>query len=317
MALIGGVLSLSGSVVAARAALSDPNAEIHLASFDVARSLLRYALPIVAANLLYLCIPLANRALVAVLYGFSETGQFSLAYDIGTKAVQAIGSTLDVLLFQIAVAAHDRHGPDQAKRRIADNMAIVIAVLLPACIGIWLVLPSMQNLIVPVQYRGPFEKLLTLMMPGLFFFAIILYAVNPIYQISKRTAPLIGAAVVACVADPLLLLVLPHTHDASSLAIAQSGAFTLAFIALVCIACLSKPIWPKMRDIVATILATTVMIAVLLPLRSHEPGLLILCVQVTGGVIVYGALVALFDIASLRTLIVERLRPAAARLRLS
>ncbi len=79
----------------------------------VARSILRYALPIVAANLLYLCIPLANRALVAVYYGFSETGQFSLAYDIGTKAVQAIGSTLDVLLFQIAVAAHDRHGRAQ------------------------------------------------------------------------------------------------------------------------------------------------------------------------------------------------------------
>ena len=317
MALIGGIISLSGSVVAARAALSDPEAEIHLAHFEVARSLLRYAMPIVAANLLYLCIPLANRSLIAIFYGFSETGQFSLAYDIGTKAVQAIGSTLDVLLFQIAVAAHDRLGEEQAKQRIADNMAIVIAIMLPACTGIWLVMPSMQSLIVPAQYRGPFAELLTLMMPGFFFFAMILYAINPIFQIRKRTAPLIGAALVACLADPLLLMVLPKSQDASSLAIAQSGAFALAFFTLLALACWSKPVWPKLRDLIATALGTLAMVGLLLPLRSRPPSFEVLSLQVAGGVGIYGLLVALFDIASLRTLIAERLRPTVTRFKLS
>jgi O-antigen/teichoic acid export membrane protein len=315
MALIGGIVSLSGSVVAARAALSDPGAEARLAHMAIARSILRYAMPIVAANLLYICIPLANRSLIAILYGFSETGQFSLAYDIGTKAVQAIGSTLDVLLFQIAVAAHDRHGHDHAKQRVADNMAIVVAIMLPACTGIWLVMPSMQALIVPVQYRGPFDELLTLMMPGLFCFALILYAINPIFQIAKRTAPMIAAAVAGCVADPLLLLVLPRTTDATSLAIAQSGAFVVAFVALVGVSCFSKPIWPRPRDLIFTALATGAMAAVLLPLRDYEPGMLTLVEQIAGGTIVYGALVFLFDIAALRTLIVGRLRPAVARFR--
>ena len=313
MALVGGVISLSGSVIAARAALSDPGAEARLAHFDVAKSILRYALPIVTANLLYICIPLANRSLIAIYYGFSETGQFSLAYDIGTKAVQAIGSTLDVLLFQIAVAAHDRHGAEHAKQRIADNMAIVIAIILPSCVGIWLVLPSLQVLIVPTQYRGPFEQLLTLMMPGLFCFAMILYAINPIFQIAKRTAPLIAAAVVGCVADPLILLASPRTQDASRLAIAQSGAFFMAFVALVGLACLSKPVWPKARDLAATILATVAMSAVLLPLRAQPPGLFVLVAQILAGVAVYGILLFVFDIASLRGLILGRLRPTVAR----
>ena len=317
MALIGGVVSLSGSIVIARAALSDPGANANLARFDVARTILRYAVPIVAANLLYICIPLANRSFVAIEYGFSETGQFSLAYDIGTKAVQAIGSTLDVLLFQIAVAAHDRHGHAHAKQRVADNMAVVIAIILPACVGIWLVLPSLQGLIVPVQYRGPFADLLTLMMPGLFCFAMILYAINPIFQIAKRTAPLIGAAVIACIADPLLLSILPRTDDASSLAIAQSGAFAIAMAALIAIASLSKPIWPRFRDLVATVLATTAMAALMLPLRAQPPSILILAAQILGGIVVYGALVALFDIAAIRTLVVERLRPVMGRFRTS
>ena len=315
MALIGGVISLAGSVVCARAALSDPGAEAHLARRSVAASILRYAMPIVAANLLYICIPLANRALITITYGFAETGQFSLAWDIGSKAVQAIGSTADVLLFQIAVRAHDRHGPEGARQRIADNMAIVIAVLLPACAGIWLVLPSMQALIVPEQYRGPFQGLLALMMPGLFCFSMILYAINPIFQIAKRTAPLIIAAAVACVGDPVILFLMPHTDDASRLAIAQSGAFTLALATLVALACRSGPAWPRARDLAGTALATMGMTLVLLPLRTRPPSFALLVVQIAAGVAVYGGLVALFDIAAIRTILGDRLRPAIARFR--
>lgn len=166
MALIGSIISLSGSIIAARAALRDPGASPRRARGGIAKAILSYSLPIVAANLLYVAIPLANRSIIAVLYGFSETGQFSLAYDLGSKAVQAIGSTLDVVLFQIAVAMHERDGHMKAKEQVARNMAIVIATVLPACTGLWLILPSIEQVIVPAAYRGPFGNLLTLMMGG-------------------------------------------------------------------------------------------------------------------------------------------------------
>ncbi len=51
--------------------------------------------------------------------------------------------------------------------------------------------------------------------------------------------------------------------------------------------------------------------------RQQHADLQVLCEQVAGGVVVYGALVALFDIASLRTLLATRLRPAVTRFRLS
>ena len=273
-----------------------------------------YGLPIVGANLLYLTIPLANRSLAAIFYGFSETGQFSLAYDMGTKAVQAIGSTLDVILFQIAVAAQERYGAAEARAQIARNMTIVIAIILPACTGIWLVLPSVQQLIVPAQYRGPFGDLLTLMMVGLFAFALILYGLNPIFQIAKRTTPLIAAAVAGCATDATLVAALPRGTDASSLALAQSGAFVAALATLSLIAALSKPQWPRWRDIALAVLATAAMAAALWPLRGREPGFVTLVLQVGLGVLVYGALVLNFDIAGLRTMLAERLRPLLARL---
>jgi hypothetical protein len=261
--------------------------------------------------------PLANRSLAAVLYGFSESGQFSLAYDMGAKAVQAIGSTLDVILFQIAVAAHERHGAEHSKRQLADNIAIVVAIVLPSCTGIWLILPSVEQIIVPSQYRGPFGHLLTLMMAGLFAFAMILYGINPIFQIAKRTAPMIGAAVVACLVDAILLMVLPRGDDASALAIAQTGGFIGAFVTLTLVAALTRPQWPRWRDIGGAVVGTAAMAAILLPLRESTPGLVTLVLQIMSGVVIYTFFVVALDIAGLRTLFLARLRPLAARFRIS
>jgi hypothetical protein len=181
----------------------------------------------------------------------------------------------------------------------------------------WLTLPSIEHVIVPVAYRGPFGKLLTLMMAGLFSSAIIQFGINPLFMIAKRTVPLIIAAVVACIVDPLLALALPKNPDASSLAIAQSGAYIAALIALITMASVSKPQWPAFRDLALTALATAAMAAALLPLREHHPGLLTLAEQVVAGGLIYGAFVYVFDIANMREIAIARLRPILARLQAS
>jgi O-antigen/teichoic acid export membrane protein len=315
MTLIGGIVSLGGSVITARAALRDESSKPRLARFSIAENLIWYSFPIVAANLLYLSIPLANRSIIAVLYGFSETGQFSLAYDFGTKAIQAIGSALDLVLFQIAVATHELHGRMQARQQIARNMTIVIAMVLPACTGVWLVLPSVEQLIVPVEFRGHFGLLLPLMMTGLFCMAIIQYAINPIFQIEKKTAPLIAAALVACAVDPILILILPRDADASSLAIAQAGALAASLVTLIGFASLSKPHWPRLRELVAIVLANAVMCAALLPMRDQAPGLATLIQQIGAGVAVYALVIMGLDVAGLRSITFARLRHTAARMK--
>jgi O-antigen/teichoic acid export membrane protein len=310
LTLVGTILSLGASVFTARAALHDPSSNPRLARFAIARTLAAYSLPIVGANLLYLAIPLANRSLLAIVEGFSETGQFSLAYDFGVKAIQAIGSTLDIVLFQLAVATREQQGPAQARRQIARNLTIVIAMVLPACTGLWLILPSIEHLAVPAAFRGHFDDLLPLMMTGLFCMGLIQYGINPIFQIEKKTAPLIVAALAACAADPLLLFLLPSDGGAARLAIAQSGTMLLALIVLIGFAGRSWRRWPAPRDLAVIALGNAVMSVFVLPLRDWEPGLATLTLQITLGAAIYALVVLGLDIASLQSLVLSRLRLA-------
>jgi O-antigen/teichoic acid export membrane protein len=313
MALTGACLSMAGSVLIAHKALSDSMSPLRIAQRSLAGQFARYSLPIVAANVLYLMIPLVNRSLVTSFFGFAETGQFSLAYDIGTRLIAAIGSALDVLLFQLAVRAETEHGSARAKEQVAQNMAVVFAILAPAAAGLWLVLPSVEHLIVPEQFRGPFGVYLTLMLPGLFCFGLMNFAINAVFQIEKKTLPLIAAAVAACIANPIFVWLLPRGGDASSLAIAQAAAFAVALAVLALFATLSGARWPRARDVGLTIAGVALMTLALLPLRAMPPGVITLLAQCLGGGLIFGTVVAVFDIAGLRRIGLETLQKLRRR----
>jgi len=314
VALAGGVASLLGTVFLARESLRDPGVRCRDAQGETVKTLISYSAPIVAAHLIYQTMPLASRSIVASVYDFAETGQFALAYDLGMRAVMAFGSALDVLLFQIAVAAHEEHGEDRARQQVAHNMGVVFAFLLPACAGLWLVMPSVEALIVPAQFRGPFGHYLGLLLPGLFAMGVLNFGVNPVFQISKRTAPLIAAAVAAAVVSLLLLFLLPWGRDASNLAIAQAGGYVAALLATIYFALRAQPIWPSFWDLFAAVVGTAIMFLALTPMRvALEPGVVTLLLQIAAGGIIYGLMVAAFDIAGLRTLALAWLRPRLAR----
>ena len=129
---------------------------------------------------------------------------------------------------------------------------------------------------------------------------MMLFGVNPVFQIVKKTAPMIGAALIAICAGVALVLALPWGADASNLALAQCGAYVAALLATLIFAAREKPFWPPPRDVAAAAAATLGMTAALLPLRDMPPGILTLLLQVSLGAAVYGALTFAFDTAGLR-----------------
>jgi hypothetical protein len=180
-------------------------------------------------------------------------------------------------------------------------MNVVIAVVLPTTVGIWLILPSFQALIVPEAFRGPFAIYLTTLLPGLFCYILLQFVVAPIFQIAKSTLPMIASALCACAADVVLLAVLPRTAEGYWLAQAQSGAQIAALIVGVALATATRPTWPKALDILSALVATAIMVVVVLPLRSQTPGPFVLVAQAFLGVLLYGAAAYALDVAGVRS----------------
>jgi O-antigen/teichoic acid export membrane protein len=272
---------------------------------------LAYGMPIISANILYQSVPLLNRVLVSQSLGFAEAGQYSLAYEIGVRIVGAIGSALDVILFQLAVLHEKTAGPESARAQVSTNMGVVFAIVAPAVLGCWLILPSFEHLFVPESFRGPYAHYFALMAPALAAFALINYAINPAFQIAHRLAPLVIAALVAVIANLLAIGLLATTRDASNYALAQSISSLAGMAAVTAMLSWLEPMWPRPRDIFGALAGCAAMLCAVLPLRGMPPGAAAMTAQILVGGAVYLAAVAALDIAGLRTL----LRPKiAARL---
>ncbi len=299
VAVAGVCAAMAGSLASAHRALRQGRADQDAASQRRALDYLRYAKPVVAASLLYLALGLLNRSLMVERHGFAEAGQFSLAFDMGQRVIQSLGVMLEVILFQLAVRADARHGGEIAQAQLARNMGFAFALLIPACVGLWLVLPSLERIAVPAEFRGHFERYFTLLAPGFLCFGLSAYAIAPIFQIARRTGPLILAALAACAGDLALLALLPPTAD--SIALAQTGAMACGLLALIVFALATPARWPGARDLLPPLLGAGLMTAALAPLRGWEPGGALLTLQILGGAALYGGILAAFDACGLRT----------------
>ena len=303
-------LSQFVAVVLLRHPLRDPRSAFERPRLTATwRVFARYGLPLIAANTAYQCLAFVNRGAIAGHAGFAEAGYFALAADVTSRSLMTLGTALDLLLFQFAVQAEEQHGRAAAEAQVAENAGTVFALLAPCAVGFWAVLPALQGLVVPDAYRGPFESYSVALMPGLFCLAMMFYALNPVFQIRRRTFPVIAAALVGLAVNGAGLLLLPDRMGGMGVALAQTLGLAAAALWLGWRA-LTGPerIVLPWGQIGAATLACGAMGLALAPFR-HLPPATALAVLVPAGAVLYGALVWIFDIAGLRRQVASRLRP--------
>src|SRR5215218_4171786 len=118
LVLCGAAASGAAALLVARRALADPQLRPGLAQRGHLRTFAIYAMPLVAANILYQLMPLMNRSALALSADYAEAGKFSLAADLGLRLFMTLGSGLDILLFQIAVRIEAARGRAEAEGQI-------------------------------------------------------------------------------------------------------------------------------------------------------------------------------------------------------
>lgn len=270
-------------------------------------ALLAYALPVVGTNLAYLGLLLALRLFMAQEAGLAEAGRFSLALDLSAKLVMTLGTALDLWLFQLAVRAEREGGALAGQRQLMRNFGRVVALLAPAMLGLWLVLPSLEALVVAPAFRGAFAWHAAILIPGLLMFGLVQYALHPLHQIAKSTAILLVAALAALLVALLFLTLAPAFRLPASLvpSLALVVSMLVALLLLGWWRDRSVPLFEPALP-VHLALALGAMLLAVVPMRFVlEPGAGTLAASISMGLIAYGAVAWSLDLAGLRSLIAD------------
>jgi O-antigen/teichoic acid export membrane protein len=310
---IGFILSSLGTVLLLFHRLRDKGSILALPDIAKSRLFFRYGFPVVASVLIYFLIPFFNRTTIAHQLGFAASGQFSLAYDTTLKLAQTIASAMDVLLFQLAVHKAHEGEADAARAQVLRNIGIVFAIMAVSCTGYWLILPSFEALLVPRAYHGSFRELSTLLLPGIFCFALIQAAATPVLQLKSRTWPVVLAAILGFMINMLVLNSGLMMGGIGGFAVAQTIGYSAAAAAAFLVALSVVKGWPSLRDLLIGLGTCAALATALWPIRAMPPGILTLTLSLAVGGAVVLILFWMFNLADLKTLVRARLAARGQR----
>lgn len=311
--LCASVVSSAMAIFLIRHVLREDNVTARQGQWPLVKKFALYGMPLMLANMFYQFMSFISRAFIVDDYGYGEAGQFALASDMGQRIFSTLGSALDILLFQLAVRADESHGREEGRKQVSNNFSMVFALLAPLAAGYWMILPSFEAALVPQAFRGQFAAYSEILAPALFCFGLILYGLNPTFQIARRTLPVVIAAAGAMAVNVAVSLWLSPRIGPMAFAWAQLAGYFCGAVLIALAAFRFAPIQINVRDIVLIVIATGIMCAALWPLRAMTPGVGLLSVMVFAGAAIYGLIIFAADAAGLRTLAADALAKRRAR----
>jgi O-antigen/teichoic acid export membrane protein len=122
---------------------------------------LRYGIPLVIGGGLGWVGLNASRFIINDLRGVAAAGLFAVGYGLGQRAAAVAAMLVTAAAFPLAVKSMEQGGSKAAMRQLADNSALLIAVLAPSIGGIFM----LRNEIVHLLIATPFQQVTLAVLP--------------------------------------------------------------------------------------------------------------------------------------------------------
>ena len=313
LALAASAVSNLLAVLALSAQARVPGARLRLAERSRMIGFIVYAKPIVASLFIYGLIALINRHIAFERLGAAATGQLSLAFDLGQRLFQALYAIPELLLFQLALRREREEGRAAAEAQIAVNIVLVLAVLVPVAVGYLIMAPTFEALVVPEAYRGKFVHVTWAFGPGMVTYCALLAAINPVFQLAKRTWLITLAAGTAIVADLGMLVFADAGASIEGLARAYSVSLCVACAVSTSIAFRNPAVRPRLSDIAAIAGAAALMAIAVRPLNDLSSPVLAAGLSIVIGGAVFGSVMLACDVGGLRRGLSAKVRATHSR----
>jgi O-antigen/teichoic acid export membrane protein len=274
------------------------------------RELLAYGLPLTATFALNFVVASSDRYLVAWFLGTDAAGAYAAGYDLGWTSVLILMTVVNLAGYPLVMRAVERDGPAAAQVQLQQNGVLLLAVGLPAMLGVVILAPNLAGVVLGAPFRDDGARLLPWVAIAAFFGGAILFYNNLAFQLSRSTLGQLWSTLVAALVNlGLNLIWIPRfglLGAAWATVVAYGFGFTLSF--WLGRRAFPLPILPV--DALKPVGAALVMVLALWPCRAWL-GPLALAAQISLGLLVYAIVLGLLDLSVGRSRLLNLLRREA------
>jgi O-antigen/teichoic acid export membrane protein len=122
---------------------------------------LQYGVPLIIGGVLGWVGLNASRFIVNDMLGVAAAGLFAVGYGLGQRAATVAAMLVTAAAFPLAVKSMEQDGSKVAMRQLADNGALLFAILAPSIAGIFMLRSEIVHLLIAL----PFQQMTLAVLP--------------------------------------------------------------------------------------------------------------------------------------------------------
>ena len=173
----------------------------HPSLFDreLAREVVRFGMPFALSMLLSGLFTSGVRALVAALTDARELGLYTASYALSQNVLFVVAAAISYTTYPLAVRAYEKGDPAVLRAQFEDNLAFLLAIMVPAALGMALAAPELAAHLVGPEFRVGVAPLIPWMALTVLLGSIRGNYLDTAFQLGKRLNRQVGVSAVAAV----------------------------------------------------------------------------------------------------------------------
>ena len=271
---------------------------------------LRYGIPLIIGGALGWVGLNASRFIVNNLQGVAAAGLFAVGYGLGQRAAAVAAMLVTAAAFPLAVKSMEQGGSKAAMRQLADNSALLIAILAPSIVGIFMLRTEIVHLLIATPFQQVTLAVLPLSVLAGSIRNLRAHFGDQVFLLHSRTRLMIIVATIDATVTVLFSVFCIKYWGligaAGATVLAATAAATVSFSIGFVKFGLTLPVAHLLR-----IAAATIAMAALLGALSEARSSLVMAMHIAAGAAVYIAVLVAFYARTLAKIIRSRLSKSA------
>lgn len=275
---------------------------------DIVREIIAFGFPIIAITTIQTAISSTDNFLLTYFIGPAATGQFAVALDLVTKSLIFLMIIVNRTTYPLLVKKLEHEGMESAQIQYRHNTIILMALSIPACVGLAILSKNIATLLLGEEFRETAGHLIPFLTLVSFTNCAFQFYLTPAFHLAKKTHLMIVPVVVAFIVNILISSYCIPTFGINGAIIGSFCAYLTSFgLSLYFIKRVFPLPFPAL-EMLKIMIASLLMGASIWGFQSGDGSALMLGIAVVVGGTVYMTACVALDVGGYRSLLLQKLK---------
>jgi O-antigen/teichoic acid export membrane protein len=131
---------------------------------ELERELLRFGIPLIAANILSMLLSVGDRYVIAAFKGTAQVGLYTVVYSLSLSLIVFLVSFVELATSPVVTRTYENEGEEEAVAIIRTITRYFLVVLTPSVIAMWLLRIRVMSVITSAKYISAASVILPILL---------------------------------------------------------------------------------------------------------------------------------------------------------